>query len=303
MADPRDIYTVDEDVARELESSRPTLLHMVSGFVDAGSAGEVAGEHLAGSFDPRRLVTFDVDQLLDYRARRPIMTFDSSSWSHYEEPELAIDVLHDAAGTPFLLMHGSEPDVQWERFAAAVRQVVERFEVPLTAGVNGIPMGVPHTRPLGVTAHATRRDLVSGHGWTGTIQVPASIGALLEFRLGRWGHDAIGFAVHVPHYLAPSTYPQAAIVALQHLEQATGLELEPQELEPAAWDARREIERQVAGSAEIASVVTALEQQYDAFSRALGATNLLEGVEIPSADELGAEFERFLAQQAGPDGL
>ena len=195
MADPRDIYTVEEDVARDLASSQPTLLHMVSGFVDAGSAGEVASEHLADSFGPRRLVTFDVDQLLDYRARRPTMTFDSSSWSHYEEPELAIDVLHDAAGTPFLLMHGHEPDVQWERFAAAVRQVVERFDVPLTAGMNGIPMGVPHTRPLGVTAHATRHDLVSGHGWTGTIQVPASIGALLEYRLGRWGHDAMGFAV------------------------------------------------------------------------------------------------------------
>ena len=303
MGNP-DIYTVEEDVARELASSRPTLLHMVSGFVDAGSAGEVAGEHLTDRFGPRRLVTFDIDQLLDYRARRPMMTFDSSSWSYYDEPKLAIDVLHDAAGKPFLLMHGDEPDVQWERFAAAVRDLVERFEVPLTVGVNGIPMGVPHTRPLGVTAHGTRRELVSGHGWTGTIQVPASIGALLEYRLGRWGHDAMGFAVHVPHYLAPSAYPQAAIVALQHLEQATGLELEPESLEPAANDAQREIERQVAGSEEIASVVAALENQYDAFSRALGTTNLLGGeMDIPSADELGAEFERFLAQQPRPDGV
>jgi predicted ATP-grasp superfamily ATP-dependent carboligase len=304
MADPRDIYTVEEDVARSLASSQPTLLHMVSGFVDAGSAGEVVGEHLTDRFGPRRLATFDIDQLLDYRARRPTMTFDSSSWSHYEEPKLAIDVLHDAAGTPFLLLHGAEPDVQWERFAAAVRDLVERFEVPLTVGVNGIPMGVPHTRPLGVTAHGTRGDLVAGHGWTGTIQVPASVGALLEYRLGRWGHDAMGFAVHVPHYLAPSAYPRAAIVALQHLEQATGLELEPESLEPAARDAQREIERQVAGSEEIASVVTALEHQYDAFASALGTTNLLGGgFDIPSADELGAELERFLAQQPGPDGM
>jgi predicted ATP-grasp superfamily ATP-dependent carboligase len=302
MPDAGDLYTVDEDVARDLESARPALLHMVSGFVDAGSAGEVMGEHLADRFGPRRLVTFDVDQLLDYRARRLTMTFDSSSWSNYDEPELAIDVLRDAAGTPFLLMHGYEPDVQWERFAVAVREVVERFDVPLTVGVNGIPMGVPHTRPLGVTAHGTRQELAS-NPWVGTIQVPASVGALLEYRLGRWGHDAMGFAVHVPHYLAPSTYPQAAIVALQHVEQATGLELEPQTLEPAARDARLEIERQVAGSAEVAAVVSALEEQYDSFSRALGATSLLAGApEIPSADELGAEFERFLAEQPRPDG-
>jgi predicted ATP-grasp superfamily ATP-dependent carboligase len=297
----RDLCTVDEDVARDLDSARPTLLHMVSGFVDAGSAGEVVGEHLTGRYGPRRLVTFDIDQLLDYRARRPTMTFDSSSWSHYDEPELVIDLLRDAAGTPFLLMHGAEPDFQWERFAAAVRDVVERFDVPLTVGVNGIPMGVPHTRPLGVTAHGSRRELASG-AWTGTIQVPASIGALLEYRLGRWGHDAMGLAVHVPHYLAPSTYPQAAIVALEHLEHATGLELEPQALEAAARDAGREIDRQVAGSQEVAAVVAALEEQYDSFSRALGTTSLLAGTaEIPSADELGAEFERFLAEQARPE--
>lgn len=299
----RDLYTVEEDVARDLESARPTLLHMVSGFVDAGSAGEVVGEHLTDRFSPRRLVTFDVDQLLDYRARRPTMTFDSSSWSYYDEPHLAIDVLRDAAGTPFLLMHGHEPDVQWERFATAVREVVERFGVPLTVGVNGIPMGVPHTRPLGVTAHGTRQEFVSSP-WSGIIQVPASVGALLEYRLGRWGHDAMGFAVHVPHYLAPSTYPQAAIVALQRVEQATGLELEPETLEPAARDAQREIERQVAGSDEVAAVVAALEEQYDSFARALGTTSLLGGtLDIPSADELGAEFERFLAEQTRPDGV
>ena len=300
----REIYTVDEDVARELASSPPpALLHMVSGFVDAGSAAEVAGEHLTERFAPRRLVTFDIDQLLDYRGRRPMMTFDSKAWTDYEEPRLGIDLMRDAAGTPFLLMHGSEPDVQWERFAGAVRQVVERFEVPLIVGANGIPMGVPHTRPLGVTAHGTRAELGSSSIWSGTLQVPASIGALLEYRLGQWGHEAMGFAVHVPHYLAPSAYPQAAIVALRHLEQATGLELAADALEPAAREAQVEIERQVAGSAEVAAVVAALEEQYDSFTRALGSTNLLTGTdEIPSADEIGAEFERFLAQQSPPEG-
>ena len=82
----------------------------------------------------------------------------------------------------------------------------------------GIPMGVPHTRPLGVTAHASRTDLVSDHvSWFGTVQVPASASAVLEYRLGRWGHDAMGFAVHVPHYLAQSPYPQASLVALEHV--------------------------------------------------------------------------------------
>ncbi|NTW40319.1 MAG: PAC2 family protein [Cellulomonadaceae bacterium] len=305
MTDPSQIYTVDEDVAAGLagrtEPQGPTLLHMVRGFVDAGNAGQVAAEHLTERFETQRLVTFDTDELLDYRSRRPMMTFDAASWTAYEEPELAIDLLRDDEGVPFLLLHGVEPDVRWEAWTKGVRQVVERFAVPLTVGVHGIPMGVPHTRPLGVTAHGTRAELVADHvSWFGTVQVPASASALLEYRLGRWGHDAMGFAVHVPHYLAQASYPRAALVALEQVQRATGLDLGATALEAAARAATDEVEQQVADSPEVAAVVSALEEQYDSFSRAIGRTNLLaEASDIPTADELGAEFERFLAQQQG----
>ena len=121
------------------------------------------------------------------------MTFDQTTWASYAEPELVVDLVQDAEGVPFLLLHGVEPDVQWERYVAAVRQIVERFDVPLTVGLHGIPMGIPHTRPLSVTAHATRPELVADHtSWFGTVQVPASASALLELRLGQSGHDAVG---------------------------------------------------------------------------------------------------------------
>ena len=229
------------------------------------------------------------------------MTFDSSTWSDYDEPQLVVDVIHDAAGVPFLLLHGLEPDVQWERFASAVRQIVERFNVPLTIGLHGIPMGIPHTRPLSVTAHATRPELVADHkSWFGTVQVPGSASALLELRLGQSGHDALGFAVHVPHYLAQSSFPQASITVLENLQRVTGLDLQLASLTQAANETVLEIERQVNGSDEVAAVVHALEEQYDAFTHNLGRTGLLaESAQLPTADELGEEFERFLAQQSG----
>jgi hypothetical protein len=308
MLNPSDIYDVDPVVAAQLEArapegSGPVLVHAVRGFVDAGSAGLLLAGHVTDELPSTRLVTFDVDQLLDYRSRRPMMTFDASTWSEYAEPELVIDLVDDVNGVPFLLLHGVEPDVQWERYVAAVRQIVERFDVPLTVGVHGIPMGIPHTRPMSVTAHATRPELVADHAaWFGTVQVPASASALLELRLGQSGHDAMGFAVHVPHYLAQSAFPQATVAALHSVERATGLDLKAAALTDAAGDAMREIERQVAGSEEVAAVVVALEEQYDAFARNAGRTNLLAGsVDLPTADELGAEFERFLAQQ-GDDG-
>ncbi len=304
MLDPSEIYDVDPLAAAELaerthEGSGPVLVHAVRGFVDAGSAGQLVAEHLTDELGATRLVTFDVDQLLDYRSRRPVMTFDSSTWSEYAAPELVVDLVHDASGVPFLLLHGVEPDVQWERYVAAVRQIVERFDVPLTVGVHGVPMGIPHTRPISVTAHATRPDLVADQAsWFGKVQVPASASALLELRLGQSGHDAMGFAVHVPHYLAQSAFPRASVAALQGIERATGLDLRVTALTDAAEEAEREIERQVAGSDEVATVVRALEEQYDAFTRSLGRTSLLaSATDLPTAEELGAEFERFLAEQ------
>ena len=305
MLNPSEIYDVDPEVAAQVEAhtvngAGPVLVHAVRGFVDAGSAGQLAAEHLTDELTTSRLATFDVDQLLDYRSRRPIMTFDQTTWSSYTEPELVVDLVEDTNGVPFLLLHGVEPDVQWERYVAAVRQIVERFDVPLTVGLHGIPMGIPHTRPLSVTAHATRPELVADHpSWFGTVQVPASASALLELRLGQSGHDAIGFAIHVPHYLSQSAFPQASQMALRKIETATGLELGVDGLTEAAQAAMQEIERQVEGSEDVAAVVHALEEQYDAFTRSIGRTSLLAGSsDIPTADELGAEFERFLAQQS-----
>ncbi|MCR6689725.1 PAC2 family protein [Cellulomonas sp.] len=306
MLEPSEIYELDAVVAAEVDAraaaqgSGPVLVHAVRGFVDAGSAGQLAVDHLVTELDAQRLATFDADQLVDYRSRRPTMTFDGHTWASYDEPRLVVDMVRDADGVPFLLMHGSEPDVQWERYVAAVQQIVERFDVPLTVGVHGIPMGLPHTRPTSLTAHATRPELVADHpSWFGTVQVPASVGALLELRLGEAGHDAMGFAVHVPHYLAQSQYPQASIAALRAVERATGLELRTGELDDAATAATLEIERQVAESDEVRSLVHALEEQYDAFSRSIGRTSLLAPTsDLPTADELGAEFERFLASQA-----
>jgi hypothetical protein len=303
------LFTVRDEVAAELAArvaagQPPVLVHMVRGFVDAGQAGQLAADHLRENLPVRRLVSFDHDALVDYRSRRPAMTFESTHWSAYEEPELAVDLLADAEGVPFLLLHGVEPDLRWEAWVRAVRSLVERFAVTSVVGLHGIPMGVPHTRPLGVTAHATRPELVAGHpAWFGTVQVPASVSALLELRLGQSGHDALGFAVHVPHYLTQSTLPGAARAGLVEVERCTGLDLASAGLDAAAQEAIEEVDRQVEASEEVRAVVRALEEQYDAFHRAAGRANLLaeEGGSLPTAEELGAQFEQFLQQQR-PDG-
>ncbi len=302
MKDPADLYEVDSDVP---DLSGAVLLHYLEGFIDAGSAGRTLTTHLLDSLEHRVVARFDVDRLLDYRARRPLMTYAIDHWEHYPTPELVVHLLHDTEGLPFLLLTGPEPDTEWELFAAAVRSLIERWGVRLAVGFHGIPMNVPHTRPIGLTAHGTRTELVRAHQpWPSRLQVPASASALLEFRLGQAGHDAVGFAAHVPHYLVQTTYPASSVVLLAAIAEATGLTLPSETVREAAGQADQEINRQVAESDEVAEVVRALEQQYDTYADGAARGNLLDSMTgpLPTADELGSAFEQFLADQQGNSG-
>lgn len=292
-----DLYSLEPGAPRH--EKVPVLVHTLQGMMDAGHAGALVAAHLLHSLRTERVATFDVDQLIDYRSRRPAMTFESTGWVEYDAPEIVVDLLRDATGAPFLLLHGAEPDLQWERFTAAVAELVERFGVRTTIGVHGIPMGVPHTRPTTVTAHGTRPDLVEGHpAIFGTLQVPGSAGAHLEFRLGERGHDAIGFAANVPHYLTQTQYPQAAAELIRQIARRAGLTLPVGDLEAAGREVTEAIDRQVAQSAEIGAVVHALEQQFDAFVGSPERSSLLADRtdRLPTAEEIGAEFEAFLAE-------
>jgi proteasome assembly chaperone (PAC2) family protein len=299
VLDPRELYEVDSDVP-ELDGA--VLLHYFDGFMDAGSAGRLTAEHLLNSLEHRVVARFDVDRLIDYRSKRPNMVYVTDHWESYQAPELVVHLLHDSDGTPFLLLNGPEPDHEWERFTKAVRELNTKWGVRMTVGMHGIPMGVPHTRPMGVTGHATRPELVADHQpMLNRLQVPGSVGALLELRLGEAGEDALGFAAHVPHYLAQAAYPSAAMSLLTAIIKVTGLRLPEKALREAAERADAEVNRQVSGSDEVAEVVRALEEQYDQFAEGANRGNLLaDGIDrMPTADELGSEFERFLAEQQG----
>ena len=299
---PEELFRLADDVPdlRGADGRGPVLLEMLDGFVDAGAARRLAREHLLAALPSVVVATFDVDLLYDYRARRPPMLFVEDHWSSYEDPQLEVRVLHDESGTPFLLLLGAEPDVMWGRFVEAVRLLVSALGVRLTIGTNAIPMAVPHTRPTGLTAHGSRKELVAGHpSWVGTVQVPASASALIEYRLGGHGVDSVGFAAHVPHYLAQAAYPPASALLLRAVAEVGQLRLPMAALETSAQEALETVAGLVTQSDELAEMVRTLEESYDAFVANRGSQQSLGGSgPLPSADELGAELERFLAEQA-----
>src|ERR1700760_1464560 len=297
---PEELYELDTDP--ELDTEGAALLVYLEGFMDAGAAGRLLTEHLLDAFEHTTVARFNTDRLLDYRSRRPLMTFDAGKWETYDAPELSVFKLSDAEGKPFLLLTGPEPDHEWESFVAAARTIAERLDAGPMITYFGVPMGIPHTRPLGVITHATRPGLVTPKvPLPSKLQVPASASALMEYRFGEAGRDAIGLVVQVPHYLSQAAYPTAALTLIDALTEATGLDPPALELREAADRTNTLIDRQVAESAEVAELVQGLEAQYDAAVAHDGENLLADGEEMPTADELAEAFEQFLAEQGGSD--
>jgi predicted ATP-grasp superfamily ATP-dependent carboligase len=292
---PEELYELDS-AAPDVEGAA-MLVHL-DGFMDAGAAGRLVTEHLLDTRVHETIATFDADRLIDYRSRRPLMTFDSDHWSDYEAPLIELIMLTDAADRPFLMLAGPEPDHEWELFIAAVRSLADRLGVGTAINYFGVPMGVPHTRPLGVLAHGTRPGLATSRvKLPDKLQVPGSAASLLELRFGEAGRDAIGFAVQVPHYLSQAAYPTAALALLDSVREVTGLDLPGDALREAEERTNTLITRQVDDSAEVAELVRGLEQQWDATSGHDNENLLAEGEEMPTADELAAQFEQFLADR------
>ena len=292
---PEELYELDS-AAPDLEGA--SILVHFDGFMDAGAAGRLLTEHLLDTRDHETIATFDVDRLIDYRSRRPLMTFSSDRWSDYDTPKIELNLLNDAAGRPFLLLTGPEPDHEWELFIAAVRSIADRLGAGTAINYFGVPMGIPHTRPLGVLAHGTRPGLAASRvKLPKKLQVPGNVASLLELRFGEAGRDAIGFAVQVPHYLSQAAYPTAALTLLASVCEVTGLDLPDDALREAEEQTNTLIAQQIEDSSEVGELVRGLEQQWDATSGREDENLLAEGEEMPTADEIAAQFEQFLADQ------
>lgn len=316
MRDPRDLYRFEStEVLEAVPRTGLTLVHALPGMVDAGNACRIAATYLRDELRHLRLVSFDTDELLDYRGSRPRATFDGTSFVDVEVPELTLSLMYDEQDRPFLFLDGPEPDLQWRRLAEALIDLVEYFEVERVVGMQGVPMAVPHTRPIGLFAHANDPSLLGRPGARATpapgtepalgeegapeLVIPAAFGTLLEHRLGRAGHPAMGYAAQVPHYLARTDFPAGALALLRRVSEAAGLDLPLVHLGDLTDAATVALQSSLEQNGEVRQIVGALEEQYDSVEEGEDSSPMATTMDLPTAEEIGEHFERFLADHDG----
>ena len=290
------MYTRLRMLAESPGFENPVLIYGFTGFLEAGAAVRLASEHILTSVEHRVIAEFDIDALFDYRARRPRLHFSSDHYTDLDLPSLRISACRDELGAGFYVLHGVEPDFAWRSIIDDIEHFIRENNISKTVGMLAVPFPAPHTRPVAVTAHANRPELLVGRrSWVGEMEVPGSLSGVLEYTLGERDIPAMGFAAHVPHYLANLMHPGSALALLNEVALATGLLIPTDALRIAAEQADAELNEQLQQNSDNLEGVQQLEVQYDALvaERAEEAADSPAGVD---SENIAAQVEQFLAQ-------
>ncbi|MBA3652708.1 MAG: PAC2 family protein [Actinobacteria bacterium] len=270
----------------------PVLVMCLEGWVDAGLGAAAAMATLLSQAATDAVATFDADELIDRRARRPTVRITDGVHQGLTWSAVQLRAGKDANGADVLFLVGPEPDFKWLAFTADVVELSRELGVRMVVGLGAFPAPVPHTRPIRLASTASAPELAAQVGFvSGTIEVPAGIQAALEQVHAEAGIPSIGLWARVPHYAAAMPYPAASAALVDALVAVTGLSFSTDDLIAAGVATNQRVDQLIAGSAEHREMVRLLEEQIDAAEPQPDLSNL------PSGDELAAELERFLREQ------
>lgn len=292
MIDPTTLFSYEPTIDQRTIHDRVMVVTLGS-FGDVGASQAQVDEHLLNTLTHRKIGTFDVDQIMDYRGHRPPIDFDQDHYDNYVPPSMTLHEVVDKSGNPFLLLTGPEPALQWERVSATIEWLTDQMDVQLVVTAQGVPMPVPHTRPINLLKVATRPELIPGNRGSGSFRMSSSFLAMMTQRLGEKGRDVIGLVARVPQYLADTEYPDGAIAMVNGLNELAGLNIPVASLEQASHLARAQIDAQVEQSEELQQMIGQMEEQYDRYMQDHSLP--MNEEDIPDADEIGQEMEDYLA--------
>ena len=280
---------------------RPVMVVHLHGWIDASGAAAAAMAALDSACDTKALATFDGDTFIDYRARRPTMELREGVNTKLAWNDIELKVGADSKGQPVLTLVGPEPDSQWRGFASAVTQLALQLGVYQMVALGSYPFASPHTRPARLSCSSPSADVIADLPYLkNSVDVPAGMSAVLEHALTEAGIASLGLWVQVPHYVSAMSYPAASAALLDGLHEVTGITIDGSALASEAEIQHQRINVLVRGNDEHEAMVRQLESLYDrAEQQTLDLDRAIS--EMPSGDELAAEFEQFLRDQDSKD--
>ncbi len=262
------------------DTTAPALIVSFEDWVDAGSAGSTAARHIAEGGEV--VATFDADALYDFRSHRPVLDIVDGTPKQFVMPELTLRRRRLPERDVFVLT-GPEPDLRWREFSEDILELAIRLGIIEHVSLGAIPAAVPHTAPTPVMMTASSDELLRGATPNqGLLRVPAAAVSLIEWTLAQNGIPAVGFWAQVPHYALP--YSAGAIALIRKVETHLTVTIGAGALEEEAKTQSVALEQLFEDNPDATEYLERLE-------------NLMGEQQIPAAENIGEEVERFLRNQ------
>jgi proteasome assembly chaperone (PAC2) family protein len=281
------------------ELRAPVMVCAFKGWNDAGEAATAALSYIGGSFETRDIAEIDPEEYYDFTAVRPTVRLTEGDVRRIEWPEnrIAVAPVQGADGD-LVLFHGVEPSLRWRRFTDEVIGVARELGVSTVITLGALLADVPHSRPVAITGITSDEALIDRLGFEPpSYEGPTGIVGVLQRACADAGLPAVSLWASVPHYVAASPNPKVALALVRAFEGATTLAVDGAELEEAAEDYERQVTAAVASDPEVKAFVERLETAMDEVT----AENPPDEGQLPSADTIASDFQRFLRQR-GPEG-
>ncbi|MGN6258048.1 MAG: PAC2 family protein [Solirubrobacterales bacterium] len=269
----------------------PVMVCAFRGWNDAAAAASTALAAVGNSLDGQLIAHLDPEEFFDFQSTRPTITLDEGQTRRIEWPEnnlIAVEV--PGADRDLVLLDGTEPNLRWRTFSETIATAADALGVEMIITLGALIAEVSHTLPVPITGLASSEDLVEELDLErSSYEGPTGIVGVVHDLCRQSGLDSASLWAAVPHYVAAVPNPKAALALLRRLEGLTGIAVEASELEEETADYEEQIDRAIAANPEIEELVQRIEAEQ---------ADLLDGEgELPNADTLARDFQRFLRQR------
>jgi len=270
----------------------PVLVCAFRGWNDAAASASTALTALASSLEADLIAKVDPEEFFDFQSNRPTISLEEGQTRRIDWPENNLFAARvPSADRDLVLLDGTEPNLRWRTFSETVTTAADALGVELVVTLGALIAEVSHTLPVPITGLASSQGLVEELELErSNYEGPTGITGVVHDLCRQAGIDSASLWAAVPHYVAAVPNPKAALALLRRLEGLTGIAVDAAGLEEETTDYEEQIGRAVAANPEIEELVSRIEaEQVDLLSA--------EGEDLPSADTIAREFQRFLRQR------
>src|SRR3954452_8915814 len=272
----------------------PIIVCAFKGWNDAGEAASAAVQFLCEAFDAQPLATIDPEEYYDFTAVRPTVRLIEGRSRAVDWPDNSFHAARvPSADRDLVMLRGVEPSLRWKAFCSDISEVAGATGATMLVTLGALLADVPHSRPVGITGLASADGLVERLGFERTnYEGPTGIVGVLHATLADAGLEGVSLWAPVPHYVAATPNPKAALALVRGFEGIAGIVVDATQLETASDDYDRQVTAAVASDPDVKAFVERLEEMADEMEEPPD--------QLPSGDVIAREFQRFLRQR-GPD--